>query len=114
MLYGAHTIPPYMMATGWICRVHVHWGNFLFSPQKKTTTTMPRGNPTRISVYWPEWPKIFCGPTVPHSTEAVKNVLTPGQVSLNWASGVQTPSMPFIWKLRTPVQMMVLIKVAMI
>lgn len=54
------------------------------------------------------------GPIVPHKTEAVKKVLIDGQVNLFFCSGVQTPSMLFIWKFRTAVHTKVLRRVAII
>lgn len=64
----------------------------------------PNGQPTIRAVYCPPRPNTFFGPMVPHSTEAVKNVKTLGHVMPFGAFLVQTLGMPFIWKLRTPVQ----------
>lgn len=58
----------------------------------------------RSELYIAPPPNIFFGPSVPQSTDAVKNVLMLGQVNLSFCVGSHTFGMPVIWKLSTPTQ----------
>lgn len=65
---------------------------FTLSLKQKTAT----GNASPIrkhqssGLYIAPRPNILEGPNVPHKTEAVKNVFSPGQVNLSDWSGAQT------------------------